>query len=296
MMKKIYLATILAFLMASNVSLVAQPKNSHIWRPLKYNYGKKSIIDTTRLVVLYAFNTEDINDENTYIDFQRLEVGKHSHKYFSEFVRQSDSLLAEWHQKNPHAEAVPTFLGKGGKNVDCWSEYEFSHLFFADGEVAVYTTMPNTVNSNNYYKEAYPTQDWKIETDRQNILGYDCQKATTHWRGRTFIAWFATDIPVKAGPWKFGGLPGLILKLQDADHLYWFDAVQISSTATPMFKYEFKEYQKYTREKAWKLNQAVNENFPKVAGIRKCTFDEKGEPIIGGPVSRFTPYEALEKE
>ena len=92
---------------------------------------------------------------------------------------------------------------------------------------------------NAYYTEPYPLQQWKMGAETQTILGHRCQKATCHWRGRDFVAWFAPDIPVKAGPWKFGGLPGLILKLQDTAGVYRFEAVQISSRPYPIYKYDY---------------------------------------------------------
>lgn len=297
-MKKKNILLLLVMLMTTGIHLVAQPKNGYARIPFDRHtrYGKKTTIDTTRLVVLYALNADDLTNEDTYIDLGRLEVGRHGLKYSSEFVRQSDSLLVEWLKKNPHAQGIPNFLGNGGKKKEVWSEYEFSHLFFADGEVTVYTTPAGTLLSFNHYKEPYPTQAWTIEAEQTTLLGHVCQKVTTRWRGRTFTAWFAADIPVQAGPWKFGGLPGLILKVEDADSLYRFEAVELSTQATPMFRYEFKDYKLYTREKAWKLNQAINENYYKVAGVRSCTFDAKGNPVIGAPKSRYVPYEPLEKE
>ena len=47
------------------------------------------------------------------------------------------------------------------------------------------------------------------------IKTYTCKKATTHFRGRDYIAWFTTDIPIVAGPWKFNGLPGLVIDIED---------------------------------------------------------------------------------
>ena len=297
MMKKCFLILWLA-LAANSVNLVAQPKSGYARIPFDRHtrYGKKTVVDTTRLVVLYALNADDLTNPDTYIDLGRLEVGRHSLKYCSEFVRQSDSLLVEWLKKNPNAQGIPNFLGNGGKKKTVWSEYEFSNLFFANGEATVYTTVPNGLLSFNYYKESYPSQTWDIGTEKTAILGHDCQKATTRWRGRTFTAWFAADIPAQAGPWKFGGLPGLILKVEDTDSLYRFEAVELSTQSVPMFRYEFKDYKLYTREKAWKLNNAVNENYYKVAGVRSVTFDASGEPIIGAPKSRYVPYEPLEKE
>ena len=49
--------------------------------------------------------------------------------------------------------------------------------------------------------------------------------ATADFRGRRWTAWFATDIPVSDGPWKLGGLPGLILEAYDEGQQHVFTAV-----------------------------------------------------------------------
>ncbi len=57
--------------------------------------------------------------------------------------------------------------------------------------------------------------DWKISGEKQKIGEYNAQKATTTFGGRNWTAWFSTDIPFQDGPYKFYGLPGLIVKLED---------------------------------------------------------------------------------
>ena len=57
--------------------------------------------------------------------------------------------------------------------------------------------------------------NWKTENDKQKIGSYNTQKATTEFAGRKWIAWFTTDIPLQDGPYKFHGLPGLIVKIED---------------------------------------------------------------------------------
>ncbi len=70
-----------------------------------------------------------------------------------------------------------------------------------------------------YYlvEEAIPNIDWKLTTQKKIILGYECQQATGHFRGRMYHAWFTTKIPVSTGPYKFTGLPGLILEIYDEE-------------------------------------------------------------------------------
>jgi len=53
-------------------------------------------------------------------------------------------------------------------------------------------------------------------------LGYPCQKAKCNFRGRQWTVWFASDIPVSDGPWKLGGLPGLIMEAYDQGIQYHF--------------------------------------------------------------------------
>lgn len=61
---------------------------------------------------------------------------------------------------------------------------------------------------------------WNILPDKQKIGEYNAQKATTEFGGRKWTAWFSTDIPFQDGPYKFYGLPGLIVKIEDSEKNY----------------------------------------------------------------------------
>ncbi len=57
--------------------------------------------------------------------------------------------------------------------------------------------------------------EWKIQNDLKEIAGHICMKAVTEdtLKNQKIVAWFAQDIPIKAGPDKFNGLPGMILEI-----------------------------------------------------------------------------------
>ena len=72
------------------------------------------------------------------------------------------------------------------------------------------------------YEEDRP-MDWKILPDTATIGEYKTQKAETQFAGRTWFAWFTTEVPFQDGPYKFSGLPGLIVKVEDSKGDYSFD-------------------------------------------------------------------------
>jgi Protein of unknown function (Porph_ging). len=71
---------------------------------------------------------------------------------------------------------------------------------------------------------------WEILPDSKVVLGYSCRKATCVFKGRTWNAWFTTDIPYSEGPWKFCGLPGLILQVEDERGWFSFICNAISNS------------------------------------------------------------------
>ena len=74
-------------------------------------------------------------------------------------------------------------------------------------------------------QDALELSSWKTEDGEMKILGYDCRKASVVFGGRQYYAWYTLDIPVSDGPWKLMGLPGLILKAEDADGMFCYEAI-----------------------------------------------------------------------
>ncbi|NJL13846.1 MAG: GLPGLI family protein [Microscillaceae bacterium] len=84
-------------------------------------------------------------------------------------------------------------------------------------EEKVYEAILNENPQDNYYLlDKLPGFGWTITSEVRQIGGYECVKAVSQtFRGRVYEAWFTYLIPVGQGPWKLGGLPGLILEAQD---------------------------------------------------------------------------------
>lgn len=75
------------------------------------------------------------------------------------------------------------------------------------------------------YEEDRPL-DWKILSETTKIGEYKVQKAETDFGGRKWTAWFTTDLPYQDGPYKFTGLPGLVVKAEDSEGDYSFDLMK----------------------------------------------------------------------
>ncbi|MEA5044759.1 MAG: GLPGLI family protein [Petrimonas sp.] len=80
-------------------------------------------------------------------------------------------------------------------------------------------------------EEKIPPQQWQFGEEETEILGYLCQKAVCHFRGRDYTAWFTLDIPISDGPYKFHGLPGLILMMEDSEKMFQFTAIGLEQLA-----------------------------------------------------------------
>lgn len=76
---------------------------------------------------------------------------------------------------------------------------------------------------------------WKIsKKENKSILGYKCSKATVTVDNKSYIAWFTYDIPINDGPYKFRGLPGLILQVSEEHGYFNFEAISINKVKLAM--------------------------------------------------------------
>ena len=86
------------------------------------------------------------------------------------------------------------------------------------------------------YKQDLKQIDWEIQPENKEILGFSVQKATGNFAGRNYIAWFAPELPFSDGPYKFSGLPGLILEISDLKNHYHFSLTAFQELVNPVDK------------------------------------------------------------
>lgn len=129
----------------------------------------------------------------------------------------------------------------------------------ADSMITVYD-MPD-IDEPVYYSEPFGEMVWEIGDTTKNILGYECLQAVTDYHGRHWIAWFTPEIPIQDGPWKFHGLPGLILEAmtQDGRCGYVADGIE-NSDKDITGVYGADKYEKRDRKAILSAMKAMSDN------------------------------------
>lgn len=94
------------------------------------------------------------------------------------------------------------------------------YKFYPDMKVQYVDRVANGFTPMNIGYNDDVKLNWKINAEKQKIGEYNTQKATADFGGRKWTAWFSTDLPFQDGPYKFYGLPGLIVKISDEGNNY----------------------------------------------------------------------------
>lgn len=95
-----------------------------------------------------------------------------------------------------------------------------------------------------------PQIDWKVKEETRQIDAYTCQKAMGYYAGRVYTAWFTSELPFQCGPWKFSGLPGLILEVED-------DKKEVQFLFKEIYKDSLGTNLGYGRKKPVKVSEAA---------------------------------------
>lgn len=154
-------------------------------------------------------NTDSRKSELAYLDTN----GKQSY-FYAENTLKRDSIMERM-------RATKSFDRSQMENMR--SNLQFSIEKDLGKQSLLYKSR---IGRDQYSYNETPAFPWKILPETVKIGEYNTQKAEVVYGGRTWYAWFTQEIPLQDGPYKFSGLPGLIMKVQDAKGDYSFDLMQ----------------------------------------------------------------------
>ena len=192
--------------------------------------GKSEVIDHSALDVVY----QHIIKAPTYSEprsiYEIMEVGKNIIKYDGYSNYRLDSVISTMDStKITNNDFGRLYARWRGPNAV--KEYMFTNL--AERNI----TFHGRVFIDNYiYNEEIPEIEWVMAEGVDTVCGYVCHEAVCDFRGRRWTAWYADDIALSDGPWKFNGLPGLILKIEDATGDHKFLAITVRRSDRPIYR------------------------------------------------------------
>ena len=240
------------------LTLLSALMASILWKPSPVMAQETHVIEPSLLEVRYQVTHG--SDKDIYA----LRCGKNVSQYFSINKLRDDSLRASpdpslnhiildemleaaMHRDDPSKQR-PASPGHG--------DYLYWNL--SAGKISVYTSV---FGSKYIVEEDVPEIEWEVKEDSvQTIIGYECHKAVTKFRGREWTVWYAEDIPVSLGPWKFGGLPGIVLQAECANYVTITATGLMTTGLTPVTFYNFADYKFQPVERTKYLKMKTNPN------------------------------------
>ncbi|MBZ9629696.1 GLPGLI family protein [Salegentibacter sp. LM13S] len=169
----------------------------------------------------YQENSTDTNSIKSEIGV--LYLGKDHSRYSSLGKAVKDSLE---NMTNPETIRMDEYNQMTDFKYTIFKDYQDNKIILAE-KVFQYELK---------YKQDLKQIDWEIQPEKKEILGFSVQKATGTFAGRNYIAWFAPDLPFSDGPYKFSGLPGLILEISDLQGHYDFSLTGFQELEKPVDK------------------------------------------------------------
>ncbi len=211
----------------------------------------QKLTDTVHVRVQYHASYKYTQEQkDAFDDTNLLDIGKHSSRFYSQrfesFLRQRDSVRSATPDPMSYLQFLGDWFGsKKGREYEVYKHIPQKGLL----------TYTDCLHNDFFfcYEEPIPTFSWKLMEGDTLIIGYTCYKAVSQFRGRTWTAWYTLDLPFDNGPWKMGGLPGLILAATESKNEFSFIATgieQLQSTATISFqpnRYERLSPEKFQR-------------------------------------------------
>ncbi|NMR32609.1 GLPGLI family protein [Chryseobacterium aquaticum] len=167
-----------------------------------------SVSAQNRFFYEYKFISDSTDKADVKKEIMLLDIDKNGSKYYSQDKFIADSIskadLEKQLKQSPNKINISRREKPGQVSYKVTKQYpEFKTYLFTG------------ISSDSYKIEEDQKPEWKILPDKQKIGEYNAQKAITNFGGREWTAWFSTDLPFQDGPYKFYGLPGLIVKIED---------------------------------------------------------------------------------
>jgi len=232
---------------------------------LRFDYPTKEI-EPAKLIVTYSlkFQEDPLNSEYIRKEDMFLFLGEKTSKFISKNYFEFDTLLRKIKSFSEYELKI------SGPNKQT-SSTAFRHQTFKNYPKGKLTCIEHIIDGTFKYEENMGLFNWQLTNETATLYGYKVQKATTEFGGRKWIAWFAPELPFRDGPYKFNGLPGLIVKVNDSRNHYVYEFISIKKPLIhTMIDYREKDFIVATKQDFFRAEDAFRAdiiNRAKAAGL-----------------------------
>ena len=164
----------------------------------------------------YSFIPDGNKKDSIVHDIMTLDVdlSKKESNFYNDAKRYNDSILS----KNRAIGVLKLSFLQHNSNLT----YSISKDLLKDKIIyhIIYSGIRMKITEKNRPK-------WILANEEKKIGNYLCQKAETNYKGRNWIAWFTKEVPISEGPYKFSGLPGLIVEIYDEEKNHEFSLLEV---------------------------------------------------------------------
>lgn len=188
---------------------------------------------TNRFFYEYKFIPDVNNKDDVKKEMMQLDITPKGSSYYSYDKFISDSTIVADVEKQ-------TKSGSGNIQINRHDKPGQINYKVVKDYPDFRTYLSTKISTDQYKVKEDQKPVWKILPDKQKIGEYMAQKATTSYGGRDWIAWFTAEIPFQDGPYKFYGLPGLIVKMEDTTGSHIMTLVGNKKIQNPSSDAEFK--------------------------------------------------------
>lgn len=212
-------------------------------------------------------------------------------KYFSPKSEQIDSINStpegQANYKKTQLASMQAMIAQGGIDMNKLPRKTENIYVVKSSADSILTVYDMLIDEHVYYTEKYNEMYWEIGDSTKNILGYECAMATTDYHGRKWTAWFAPEIPISDGPWKFRGLPGLILEVSVPSGIGLY-ADGIVTTDKSIGKiYGVEKYEKSDRKEILRARRAMIDNPQGALAAKGITVKVTDSTRLSKPDEKF---------
>lgn len=178
-----------------------------------------------RFIYEYKFIQDSTNRQDVKSELLVLDLNKSGSKFYSYEKYRADSVMYAELKKQVAVQA---------NNILVNNTYKGNIRYLVEKSYPDFKTfIYNYIAGDDYKISDDRKMNWKILPATETIGTFKTQKAETEMYGRKWTAWFTTDVPVQDGPYKFHGLPGLIVKIQDKTESHIFELKGVRKDVAP---------------------------------------------------------------